>query len=152
MGLAETKIFSKNSKNLWILGLVIIIILAVFFALQYPKQKQLNELKQRIPEYFVDPSAKATVVTQTPQGTPPLLKSENLTEGLSYEVSKPYEQAANEFIITMKEQGWYAVFGSNKSPDKTIMRINNSKETLLCYIEPTDEQSTRVTIFPVNGK
>ncbi|MCL5666263.1 MAG: hypothetical protein M1383_00605, partial [Patescibacteria group bacterium] len=87
-------------------------------------------------------------------GQVPTAKNEELQDGVKYTLDKPHLEAVKEVMQQMKQGGFVAQGGSYQDQQKTVMRMNNSSETLIITVIQPDLKVSQsvVEIYSIKKK
>ncbi len=139
-----------SRKN--ILIAVIIIALAITFAVfKFNLIQKIYQPKPPVwmPQYFWPRGIELKNYTVDDPASFLLRKGEEYQAGKSYEIDKPYMEMVGEILSRVNANGWAVGSGSQQNERRTVLKINNGKDTLFIEVKKITDEKSLVIFVPV---
>lgn len=147
----------KNTKKYVAVLIVVSVFATVFFFWQYNLIEKITyslkpKLPSGVPQDFLPENVKLKSYQVQSDDDFLLMKGEEYRVGKTYEINKPRFEAVTEIVPIMEKNGWVVIAGTKQDDKKTILKMNNGKQTVFIEITEIDANKSSVVFVPVERK
>lgn len=152
---------SLNSNRRMVIVVALLFLVAIIAIIYFVRNKNVStkQLEQKnIPSYFVLGQSKVTAVKLQDTKDLVLSNKESLGDPVQYTVNLSQGEALKQILVEMQSKGWQAFGGSTQNDQMTLIKMNNSTQSLFLKVEGGKTADAKgvytstITIIPVNKK